>query len=131
MLLSLMARRAEEQSQLQLVEREDIDDEEDLFESIDKRTILDSFLSNFWIGFSFSVYSHVAETESLKLIFYLLLSRCLDDNRISFEIHKIMFPIDCSSLSSISICFCIDVWNTIAFYFIFIEFWFRLIYSLT
>lgn len=29
--------RAEEQSQLQLVEREEIDDEEDLFEAIDKR----------------------------------------------------------------------------------------------
>ena len=28
--------RAEEASQLQLVEREDIDDEEDLFETIDK-----------------------------------------------------------------------------------------------
>lgn len=68
-LLSLMARRAEEHSQLQLVEREDIDDEEDHFESIDKRTILDSFLSNFWIEFSFSVYSHVTETDSLKLIF--------------------------------------------------------------
>lgn len=33
----LMVIRAEEQSQLQLVEREDIDDEEDLFEAIDKR----------------------------------------------------------------------------------------------
>ncbi|KAH7522245.1 hypothetical protein FEM48_Zijuj07G0118000 [Ziziphus jujuba var. spinosa] len=31
-----MVRRSEEQSQLQLVEREDIEDEEDLFESIDK-----------------------------------------------------------------------------------------------
>lgn len=28
--------RAEDQNQLQLVEREDIDDEEDLFEAIDK-----------------------------------------------------------------------------------------------
>lgn len=30
--------RSEEQSQLQLVEREEIEDEEDLFEAIDKRT---------------------------------------------------------------------------------------------
>ena len=36
-----MVLRAEEQSQLQLVEREDIDDEEDLFEVIDKRKLHD------------------------------------------------------------------------------------------
>lgn len=39
-----MARRSEEQSQLQLVEREDIEDEEDLFESIDKCTLQNSFV---------------------------------------------------------------------------------------
>lgn len=58
-----MLLRAEEQSQLQLVEREDIDDEEDLFEAIDKRAWFVSMLTR-WFSVS------VVVIVSLKLIFF-------------------------------------------------------------
>lgn len=51
-----MATRAEEHSQLQLVEREDIEDEEDLFEAIDKCALVsyESVLaSSFWFQLRF------------------------------------------------------------------------------
>ena len=63
-----MVLRAEEQSQLQLVEREDIDDEEDLFEVIDKRKLHDLRSSSisvhmpqFSISFLalFSIYTNI------------------------------------------------------------------------
>lgn len=60
--------KAEDQSQLQLVEREDIDDEEDLFEVIDKRKLHDlrsSSISVHMLQFSisflalFSIYTNI------------------------------------------------------------------------
>lgn len=47
--------RSEEQSQLQLVEREEIDDEEDLFEAIDKR--MNDFMNLFW-AFCLKLFDH-------------------------------------------------------------------------
>lgn len=69
----MMVFRAEEQSQLQLVEREDIDDEEDLFEAIDKRKQFLSVLAIFFhlrFSFFFFFFSHCF--RALKLILFFV-----------------------------------------------------------
>lgn len=63
--------RAEDQSQLQLVQREEIDDEEELFEAIDKcefhaRSFLFIILSSFAVKFN---YRFVDSNYNMNFIF--------------------------------------------------------------
>ena len=84
-----MILRAEDQGQLQLVEREEIEDEEDLFEVIDKRK--PSLLFNFRSHISIRDFSHFdflliyAHTHGFKLdrslflISVILLNVCVEN----------------------------------------------------
>lgn len=75
-----LSARAEEQSQLQIVEREEIEDEEDLFEAIDKRKIHVHvyFVQKSWI-FDYlrwiSFLSGAVASRSATLWFEILLAR--------------------------------------------------------
>lgn len=90
--------RTEEQSQLQLIEREDIDDEEDLFESIDKCT------RNQYIFIIFSFYTNESISYWMCILWWRragALFETLDHRVFSLMIYdSLLSPFITSLLSS-------------------------------